>query len=69
MLYQLLFPLHTHPGLHLFNVLRYVSTRIILAMFDGLATHRILTKDDAAARRALKVAARAGLFTRRGGDA
>jgi len=45
------------------------TTRLILAMFDGLATHRILTKDDAAARRALKVAARAGLFTRRGGDA
>jgi AcrR family transcriptional regulator len=48
------------------------TARLILAMFDGLATHRILSRDDAAAKRALKVAARAGLFTRRshvGGDA
>ncbi len=36
MLYHLLFPLHTHPGLHLFNVLRYVSTRIILATLTAL---------------------------------
>jgi AcrR family transcriptional regulator len=47
------------------------TARLILAMFDGLATHRILSRDDAAAKRALEVAARAGLFTRRssGGDA
>jgi AcrR family transcriptional regulator len=47
------------------------TARLILAMFDGLATHRILSRDDAAAKRALKVAARAGIFTRRtsGGDA
>jgi AcrR family transcriptional regulator len=45
------------------------TTRLILAMFDGLATHRILTADDAAARRALRVAARAGLFTPKGRDA
>lgn len=48
------------------------TARLILAMFDGLATHRILSRDDAAAKRALKVAAHAGLFTRRsqsGGDA
>lgn len=48
------------------------TARLILAMFDGLATHRILSRDDAGAKRALKVAARAGLFTRRtrrGGDA
>jgi AcrR family transcriptional regulator len=48
------------------------TARLILAMFDGLATHRILSRDDAAAKRALKVAARAGLFSLRspsGGDA
>jgi AcrR family transcriptional regulator len=48
------------------------TARLILAIFDGLATHRILSRDDAAAKRALKVAAEAGLFTRRsksGGDA
>lgn len=48
------------------------TARLILAIFDGLATHRILSRDDAAAKRALKVAACAGLFTRRsksGGDA
>lgn len=47
------------------------TARLILAMFDGLATHRILSRDDGAAKRALKVAAQAGLFTRRqlGGDA
>jgi AcrR family transcriptional regulator len=38
------------------------TTRLILAMFDGLATHRILSQDDALAKRALKVAAAAGLF-------
>jgi len=37
-------------------------TRLILAIFDGLATHRILTADDKLARRALATAARAGLF-------
>ncbi len=42
------------------------TTRLVLSIFDGLATHRILTTDDAAARRALRVAARAGLFTPRG---
>jgi AcrR family transcriptional regulator len=40
-------------------------TRLILAIFDGLATHRILTGDDALAKRALKMAAKAGLFTPR----
>ena len=39
------------------------TTRLVLAMFDGLATHRILTGDDRLAHEALKVAARAGLFT------
>ena len=37
MLYHLLFPLHTHAGLHALNVLRYVSTRIILATLTALA--------------------------------
>lgn len=41
------------------------TTRLILAMFDGLATHRILTGDDTLARNALKVAAGAGLFAPR----
>ncbi|HEY8073039.1 MAG TPA: TetR/AcrR family transcriptional regulator, partial [Labilithrix sp.] len=45
------------------------TTRLILALFDGLATHRILTGDDAAAHRALRVAAAAGLFTPKGRDA
>ncbi len=45
------------------------TTRLILSIFDGLATHRILTGDDAAARRALRVAAAAGLFTPKGRDA
>lgn len=40
-------------------------TRLILAIFDGLATHRILTGDDKLAKRALKMAAKAGLFTPR----
>src|SRR5437868_2975204 len=34
MLYQLLYPLHT--SVHIFNVLRYVSTRIILATLTAL---------------------------------
>jgi hypothetical protein len=38
------------------------TTRLILAMFDGLASHQIVHRDDALARRALRVAARAGLF-------
>lgn len=38
------------------------TTRLILAMFDGLATHRIIHPDDALARRALRVAVRAGIF-------
>jgi AcrR family transcriptional regulator len=38
-------------------------TRLILAIFDGLATHRILTEDDVLPRRALRAAAKAGLFT------
>jgi AcrR family transcriptional regulator len=41
------------------------TTRLILAIFDGLATHRILTGDDALAKRALRTAQRAGLFARR----
>ena len=45
------------------------TTRLILAIFDGLATHRILTGDDDLAQRALKVAAAAGLFTRGGASA
>jgi AcrR family transcriptional regulator len=44
-------------------------TRLILAIFDGLATHRILTGDDALPRRVLSLAARAGLFTQRQGAA
>ncbi|MBX3187726.1 MAG: TetR/AcrR family transcriptional regulator [Labilithrix sp.] len=38
------------------------TTRLILAIFDGLATHRILSHDDALAKNALRVAARNGLF-------
>jgi AcrR family transcriptional regulator len=38
------------------------TTRLILAIFDGLATHRILSHDDALAMDALRVARRAGLF-------
>jgi hypothetical protein len=34
-------------------------TRLILAISDGVATHRILTGDDKLARRALAVGARA----------
>jgi AcrR family transcriptional regulator len=44
-------------------------TRLILAIFDGLATHRILTGEDTLARRALALAARTGLFTPRKGAA
>ncbi len=38
------------------------TTRLILAIFDGLATHRILSHDDALAKEALRVAKRCGLF-------
>jgi phospho-N-acetylmuramoyl-pentapeptide-transferase len=41
-LYHLLFPLHTHAGLHWLNVLRYVSTRIILAALTALAISFLL---------------------------
>lgn len=43
------------------------TARLILAIFDGLATHRILTGDDTLPHEALAVAARAGLFAPRGG--
>ena len=39
------------------------TTRLILAIFDGLATHRILSQDDSLAMDALRVAERCGLFT------
>jgi phospho-N-acetylmuramoyl-pentapeptide-transferase len=42
MLYHLLFPLHTHAGLHGLNVLRYVSSRIILATLTALAISFLL---------------------------
>jgi AcrR family transcriptional regulator len=45
------------------------TTRLILAIFDGLAMHRVLTRDDELARRALRVAATRGLFTPKGRDA
>lgn len=45
------------------------TTRLVLAIFDGLATHRILVDDEKAAMRALRVAARNGLFTPKGRDA
>ncbi len=38
------------------------TTRLVLAIFDGLGTHQILLRDDEAARAVLRVAARAGLF-------
>jgi AcrR family transcriptional regulator len=41
------------------------TTRLVLAIFDGLATHRILSHDDALAREALRVAKRCGLFAPR----
>jgi AcrR family transcriptional regulator len=44
-------------------------TRLILAIFDGLAVHRIVDGDDVLPRRVLSLAARRGLFTGRGGDA
>lgn len=39
------------------------TTRLILAIFDGLATHRILSHDDAIAKDALRVAKACGLFS------
>jgi AcrR family transcriptional regulator len=44
-------------------------TRLILAIFDGLATHAILTEDPSLPRRALRIAADAGLFAPKGADA
>lgn len=44
------------------------TTRLVLAIFDGLATHRILTGDDKLAKNALKAAAKAGLFAPRARD-
>ena len=41
------------------------TTRLILAIFDGLATHRILSHDDALAKDALRVAKSSGLFAPR----
>jgi AcrR family transcriptional regulator len=38
------------------------TTRLILAIFDGLATHRILSHDDDLAKDALRVARASGLF-------
>jgi AcrR family transcriptional regulator len=38
------------------------TTRLILAIFDGLATHRILSHDDSLAKDALRVAKASGLF-------
>jgi len=45
------------------------TTRLILAIFDGLAMHRVLVKDDDLARRALRVARARGLFVPKGRDA
>jgi phospho-N-acetylmuramoyl-pentapeptide-transferase len=42
MLYHLLYPLHTHANLSWLNVLRYVSTRIILATLTALAISFLL---------------------------
>lgn len=44
-------------------------TRLILAIFDGLATHAILTEDPSLPKRALRIAADAGLFAPKGADA
>ena len=38
------------------------TTRLLLAIFDGLATHRILSHDDSLAKDALRVAKASGLF-------
>ena len=42
MFYHLLYPLHVHAGLHWLNVLRYVSSRIILATLSALAISLLL---------------------------
>src|SRR4051812_32757840 len=42
MFYHLLYPLHLHAGLHWLNVLRYVSTRIILTTLSALALSLLL---------------------------
>jgi phospho-N-acetylmuramoyl-pentapeptide-transferase len=42
MLYHLLYPLRAHAGLHWMNVLRYVSTRIILATLTALTISFLL---------------------------
>jgi AcrR family transcriptional regulator len=42
------------------------TTRLILAIFDGLATHRILSHDDALAKDALRIAKASGLFAPKG---
>jgi AcrR family transcriptional regulator len=41
------------------------TTRLILAIFDGLASHRIVASSDAVAKRALRIARAAGLFAPR----
>ncbi len=45
------------------------TTRLILAIFDGLGTHRIVSGDDALPKKALEIAAKAGLFTKKGRSA
>ena len=45
------------------------TTRLILAIFDGLGTHRIVSGDDALPKKALAIAAKAGLFTKKGRQA
>jgi phospho-N-acetylmuramoyl-pentapeptide-transferase len=42
MLYHLLYPLHTYPSLRFLNVVRYVSTRTILAMLTALLLSLLL---------------------------
>src|SRR5689334_22095369 len=42
MLYHLLYSLHGYAGLHGLNVLRYVSTRILLATLSALAISFLL---------------------------
>ncbi len=42
MLYLLLYPLRSYNGLHWLNVLRYVSTRVILATLTALAIGLIM---------------------------
>lgn len=42
MLYKLLYALHVYPGLHWLNVVRYVSTRSILAVLSALLLSLLL---------------------------